>query len=625
MAEAPSDPSAPYVPPAPSDIETGIPQIEEISKPANESMAQGESAPSGDESVTEPVAGAPVTNGKAEHVATETTAQPSEPIKATENTEMNDVEVPVEATAARPTFETPPATNGTPATSKRASVSGTTKKRSSAVPEHKSKKLNKKKSKPLTNLNAQPGEYYFARMKGHPPWPSVVCDEEMLPQSLLTTRPVTAALPDGSFKKAEYADGGKRAYERTFPVMFLHTNEFAWIPNTELTFLDTDSDAVKNPSEKGKSKTLLAAYEKASEANGLEHFKAMLSDHQKALQEDMAVQEERAAKKAEKAKKAAARKSYEAVAEENDEMDIDEDTGANKPKSKKRKKAAEDSDADEKPAKTPKTTTKLKLSTPKQPGEPAAKKKAAKPKTKATKSGSEEDGSTPKVEEKPLSPAALKEIKEKKVLYYRHKLQRGFLQRDTVPKAEEMKSMADFLSELEGYPDLEGSIIRVTKIHKVLKQMIKLEHIPLEEEFKFKDRSTKLLARWNDTLSADGNSDEKVEEKAEEKTAQKTEDKPAERNIEESTPTTNGEAKGIEEQVQKAEAAEASESEEEPAHKIGTTVEGAKEAGAQKAVDEIAEKPEKTAEEKQTDEPAIETAPAEEYKPPGEKSVQTTT
>lgn len=114
-----------------------------------------------------------------------------------------------------------PATNGTPASNKRASVGGSSKKKSSGIPEHKSKKVNKKKSRPMTNLEAKAGEQFFARMKGHPPWPSIICDEEMLPSSLLTTRPVTAALPDGTFKKPEYADGGKRSYERTFPVMFL--------------------------------------------------------------------------------------------------------------------------------------------------------------------------------------------------------------------------------------------------------------------------------------------------------------------------------------------------------------------------------------------------------------------
>ena len=126
-----------------------------------------------------------------------------------------------EAAAETPAAPAAPPTNNTPAPSKRASVGGSAKKKSSAVPEHKSKKLSKKKSKPLTNLSAQPGEYYVARMKGHPPWPSIICDEDMLPSSLLNSRPVTAQLPDGSFKKPEYAEGGKRAYERTYPIMFL--------------------------------------------------------------------------------------------------------------------------------------------------------------------------------------------------------------------------------------------------------------------------------------------------------------------------------------------------------------------------------------------------------------------
>ena len=133
---------------------------------------------------------------------------------------MQDTAENVDTQGAESASAIPP-TNGTPAPSKRVSTGGSSRKKSSAVPEHKSKKLNKKKSRPLTNLNAKPGEYYIARMKGHPPWPSVICDEDMLPQSLLTTRPVTAALEDGTFKRSDYADGGKRAHERTFPIMFL--------------------------------------------------------------------------------------------------------------------------------------------------------------------------------------------------------------------------------------------------------------------------------------------------------------------------------------------------------------------------------------------------------------------
>ena len=157
------------------------------------------------------------TNGDTSHSANN---KPSTSPLNTQDTEMQDAAETGDAQGAESNSAIPP-TNGTPAPSKRASTGGSSRKKSSAVPEHKSKKLNKKKSRPLTNLNAQPGEYYIARMKGHPPWPSVICDEDMLPQSLLTTRPVTAALEDRTFKRPEYADGGKRAHERTFPIMFL--------------------------------------------------------------------------------------------------------------------------------------------------------------------------------------------------------------------------------------------------------------------------------------------------------------------------------------------------------------------------------------------------------------------
>lgn len=571
---------------------------------ADITMDEGAFEPPKEGAEQEESADATKTNGDTSH-ATDDKASTSAP--DTRDTEMQDAAETGDAYGAESSSAIPP-TNGTPAPSKRVSTGGSSRKKSSAVPEHKSKKLNKKKSRPLTNLNAQPGEYYIARMKGHPPWPSVICDEDMLPQSLLTTRPVTAALEDGTFKRPEYADGGKRAHERTFPIMFLHTNEFAWIPNTELTPLDVESETTKNPVEKGKSKTLLAAYSKAAENNDLAHFKIMLADHQKAVEIDEELKEEKAAKKTKKP----SRKSGDAaaVADDAEEMDIDDEAAAEKPKSKKRKKADDSEDADEKPAKTPKTATKLKLTTPKTPAaESSTKKKTAKPKAKATvtKSGSEEEAVTPKIEEKPPTPAQIKEMKEKKVLYYRHKLQRGFLSRDTMPKEDEMKSMSDFLSELETYPDLEGSIIRTTKIHKVLRQMLKLPSIPLDEEFHFKTRSVELLAKWNETLSNDPNGGGAGDRDDETKPEAST-----------NAPATNGEiSKEVDEQAMKAEDEEADAPEEENGEelekKIGTTIEGEKEAEKPEVT---ATEQEKMAEEEKTDEPAIESAPEKEYKPP---------
>ncbi|CAL8575398.1 hypothetical protein XPA_001326 [Xanthoria parietina] len=560
--------------------------------PNPEGTAQAGTADEGNESsnVSE---GNPADDTKPNGAATP--AKPSTSGSQDDDTEMKDANDAAEATSTPTTTQTP--------TSGKKAANGSSKKKS-AVPEHKTKKLNKKaSSKRMTNLDAEPGQYYLARMKGHPPWPSVICDEEMLPMSLLDTRPVTTKLPDGTYKKTEYADGGKRVQDRTFPIMFLHTNEFAWMPNTDLTPLET---ATIDPTDtKGKSKPLAAAYAKAAEENDLQHYKDMLADHQKAVKEEQEAQAERDAKKSAKAK----RKSVDASATpavDDDEMDIDDEEEEPKPKSKKRKKGVE-SDVEEKPAKTPKTATKLKLSTPKTPVETSSKKKASKSKSstkKAAKESDDEAVETPKVEEKRMTAEEARNAKEKKVLWFRHKLQRGFLSRDVPPKEDEMKQMSDYLAELETYLDLEPNIIRSTKINKVLKAMIKIPSIPQDEIHQFKDRSLKILAEWNKTLSNEPGNDGQGDKEDDGKEAA-------------AAPTTNGTAKDTEIQAAKAEAGEAVAPEEEKEEalekKIGTTTEGEKE--AEKSEGQSAKEPEKVSEEK-GDAPDVENAPAKEYQPP---------
>ena len=110
------------------------------------------------------------------------------------------------------------------ATSAKKSSSKGKRRSSTGPPEHKSKKLNRKKSMATLQLDAQPGDYFFARMKGYPKWPSIICDEEMLPESLLQTRPVTAMKPDGTYRE-DFLPGGKNVKDRTYAVMYLGTNE----------------------------------------------------------------------------------------------------------------------------------------------------------------------------------------------------------------------------------------------------------------------------------------------------------------------------------------------------------------------------------------------------------------
>jgi hypothetical protein len=149
-------------------------------------------------------------------------AQPGESTTSAAVAPNDGTEMTGEAAPATDTQTTD--ANSAPATSSKKQANGK-RKSTGGVPEHKSKKLNKKKSmQKITHLDAQPGDYYFARLKSYPPWPSIVCDEEMLPPTLLTTRPVTTKQQNGTYR-ADYADGGKKAHERTYPIMFLQTNE----------------------------------------------------------------------------------------------------------------------------------------------------------------------------------------------------------------------------------------------------------------------------------------------------------------------------------------------------------------------------------------------------------------
>jgi hypothetical protein len=63
--------------------------------------------------------------------------------------------------------------------------------------------------------------------------------------------------------------------------------------------------------------------------------------------------------------------------------------------------------------------------------------------------------------------------------------------------------MSEYIKILEKLNDLEVSIIRATKINKVLKAILKLDTIPKEEEFKFKPRSQALLDRWNKLMDGE--------------------------------------------------------------------------------------------------------------------------
>lgn len=115
--------------------------------------------------------------------------------------------------------------NGTPGAGKKATNGR--RKSAGTVPEHKSKKTpGKKKKSAALHLDTQPGDMWMVAMRGYQPWPVIICDEEMLPESLLSKRPVSAKRIDGTYRE-DFRDGGKNAKDRRYPIMFLGTNELS--------------------------------------------------------------------------------------------------------------------------------------------------------------------------------------------------------------------------------------------------------------------------------------------------------------------------------------------------------------------------------------------------------------
>ncbi len=155
-----------------------------------------------------------------------------------------------------------------------------------------------------------------------------------------------------------------------------------------------------------------------------------------------------------------------------------------------------------------------------------------------------------------------------------------------------MESMSQFFTQLEDHTDLEPAIIRNTKVHKVLKGIVKLSSIPKDEQYDFKKRSAALLETWNKRMAADG---DVAPPSAVEPKASATETA-AEQKAEEGAPATNGEILG------------------ETANHSDETMEGAEKdvkAEAEEAAQELDEKVEEVAADKtEPAAPSADAAPA---------------
>lgn len=123
-------------------------------------------------------------------------------------------------------------------------------------------------------------------------------------------------------------------------------NSSVWIKAVDLSPLKPED--CKDVPEKGKVKSLLSAYEIASEGHDLQYFKTMLDEHAAALQAEIDAKDAREAEKAAKADRKKRKSDVKAETEDVDMEDADADAEPKKSSKKRKKEVDEEEDEDEK-------------------------------------------------------------------------------------------------------------------------------------------------------------------------------------------------------------------------------------------------------------------------------------
>jgi hypothetical protein len=89
------------------------------------------------------------------------------------------------------------------------------------------------------------------------------------------------------------------------------------------------------------------------------------------------------------------------------------------------------------------------------------------------------------------------EILKEKAHEFRYRLQKGLVQRGTPPDESDMEACSDVMTELEKFsPKMTLELLKHSKLHKVLRAIIKIDYLDRPEDYRFHTRAEELLLQW---------------------------------------------------------------------------------------------------------------------------------
>ncbi|RLV96489.1 PWWP domain-containing protein [Spathaspora sp. JA1] len=377
-----------------------------------------------------------------------------------------------------------------------------------------------------TSAKFQPKQMVFAKMAGYPQWPAFITPQELIPKSVMKAKK----------KSADYC------------VMFIPDGDFYWVTDKSLELLTNDKlnkslkdvpEEIKKQAKslKGKKRGKSSNIKEAlAAAEGLD-FKTFI----KAFNED--AEEEGDGEEEEDEEEESEVEENEEVGEESSEIEkVDDETGNDVAENEgddegeaeeveieektQRKKPNTSRNGKTKPISkkaTPRNGRNLKRKLeeeqkeeeeeeddePEQPSksntEPITKQQTP-PESKRIKSEtSDEDSSSGKSK-------LTEEEKQHQLWICRIKLQRSLIQRNqpTTPKdtsglkpptADELSVARLILYRLGEFP-VSKELLKKTKIHKVLKCILRDPELEYPDSFKLHERCDELLLKWDPIVQA---------------------------------------------------------------------------------------------------------------------------
>jgi hypothetical protein len=129
------------------------------------------------------------------------------------------------------------------------------------------------------------------------------------------------------------------------------------------------------------------------------------------------------------------------------------------------------------------------------------KSEESKPRKKRVISESDDESEERQMNGKKIKEEETEEQKTSKVQTFRAKLQRGLLQRKDEPTEEELKICSGVLKELEDFsPLITTELLKVSKLHKVLRAILKVDSLRNPYNFQFHERAGNLIVAWSDFI-----------------------------------------------------------------------------------------------------------------------------